>query len=89
MADAKQFTDDFESHADNLVEGDRSDFMEALGEAVYARLASDQLHRIVAAYLALQEVVEANVESPDDEANEAIDRATREFNETVGSIVGV
>ncbi|ASW04456.1 hypothetical protein CJU94_40570 (plasmid) [Paraburkholderia aromaticivorans] len=63
--------------------------METLGEAVYAGIAGDQLDAIMAAYVTLQEVVEANVDSPDDQANEAIDRATDEFNEAVGRILGV
>lgn len=33
--------------------GSRGDFMEALGEAVYARGAGDQPARIIAAYLTL------------------------------------
>jgi len=88
MADVEQFKDDLENNADGLIGGSRGDFMEALGEAVYAQIAGDQLNRIVAAYLTLQEVVEANVDSPDDEASKAIDRATDEFNEMVGRILG-
>lgn len=88
MADVEQFKDDLENNADGLMGGNRSDFMDALGEAVYARIAGDQLNAIIAAYLTLQEVVKANVDSPDDEANEAIDRATDEFNEMVGRILG-
>ena len=42
-----------------------------------------------AAYLTLQEVIDANVDNLDDEADEAIDAATTEFNETVGKILGV
>ncbi|MBC8742863.1 hypothetical protein F6X40_41095 [Paraburkholderia sp. UCT31] len=63
--------------------------MEALGEAVYARVSSDQLDGIVAAYLRLQEVLDENVDNLDDEADEAVDNATSEFSETVGKILGV
>ena len=89
MADVEQFKDDLENNADGLIGGSRGDFMEALGEAVYARVASDQLDRIIAAYLTLQEVIDANVDNLDDDADEAIDEATAEFNETVGRILGV
>jgi hypothetical protein len=89
MADVEQFREDLENNADGLVGGSRGDFMEALGEAVYARIAPDQLDRIIAAYLTLQEVIDANVDNLDDEADEAIDDATTEFNETVGRILGV
>jgi hypothetical protein len=89
MADVEQFKDDLESSADGLIGGSRGDFMEALGEAVYARVAADQLDGVVAAYLALQAVLDENVDRLDDEADEAIERATSEFNETVGRILGV
>jgi hypothetical protein len=89
MADVEQFRDDLENNADGLIGGSRGDFMEALGEAIYARAFSDQLDRIVAAYLALQEVIDANVDNLDDEADDAIDEATAGFNETVGRILGV
>jgi hypothetical protein len=89
MADVEQFRDDLENNADGLVGGSRGDFMEALGEAIYSRVASDQLDSIIAAYLSLQQVIDANVDNLDDEADEAIDDATTEFNETVGRILGV
>jgi gas vesicle protein len=89
MANVEQFKDDLENNADGLVGGSRGDFMEALGEAIYSRVASDQLDRIVEAYLALQEVIDDNVDNLDDEADEAIADATTEFNETVGRILGV
>jgi hypothetical protein len=89
MADVEQFKDDLENSADGLVGGSRGDFMEALGEAVYARVAGDQLDSIISAYLTLQEVLDANVDNLDDEADEAIENATSEFNETVGKILGV
>jgi hypothetical protein len=63
--------------------------MEALGEAVYARVASDQLDGIIAAYLVLQQVLDENVDNLDDEADAAIEDATTEFHETVGRILGV
>ncbi|MGF6808371.1 hypothetical protein OKW30_003497 [Paraburkholderia sp. Clong3] len=89
MADVEQFRDDLENNADGLIGGSRGDFMETLGEAVYARVAGDQLDSIIAAYLTLQEVIDANVDNLDDEADEAIDEATAGFNETVGRILGV
>ncbi|MGF6636502.1 hypothetical protein [Paraburkholderia sp. MM6662-R1] len=89
MADVEQFKDDLENSADGLVGGSRGDFMEALGEAVYARVAGDQLDRIIAAYLTRQAVLDANVDNLDDEADDAIDNATGEFIETVGRILGV
>lgn len=89
MADIEQFKDDLENSADGLIGGSRGDFMEALGEAIYSRVAGDQLDRIVAAYLALQEVIDENVDNLDDEADEAIESATAEFNETVGKVLGV
>jgi hypothetical protein len=89
MADVEQFKDDLENNADGLIGGSRRDFMEALGEAVYARAASDQLDSIIAAYLSLQEVIDENVDNLDDEADQAIADATAEFNETVGRILGV
>lgn len=89
MADVEQFKDDLENNADGLIGGSRGDFMEALGEAVYARAASDQLDSIIAAYLRLQEVIDENVDNLDDEADQAIADATAEFNETVGRILGV
>jgi hypothetical protein len=89
MADVEQFRDDLENRADGLVGGSRGDFMEALGEAVYARVASDQLDGIIAAYLVLQAVLDENVDNLDDEADAAIEDATREFHETVGRILGV
>jgi hypothetical protein len=89
MADVEQFRDDLENSADGLVGGSRGDFMEALGEAVYARVASDQLDSIIAAYLALQEVLDENVDNLDDEADEAIEDATTGFNEAVGRILGM
>jgi hypothetical protein len=39
MADVEQFKDDLENNAEGLVGGSRGDFMEALGEAVYSRVA--------------------------------------------------
>ncbi|WP_061152581.1 hypothetical protein [Caballeronia arvi] len=63
--------------------------MEALGEAVYARIADDQRDSIISAYLTLQEVLDANVDNLDDAADEAIESATDEFNETVGKVLGV
>ncbi|PMS32592.1 hypothetical protein C0Z16_06655 [Paraburkholderia rhynchosiae] len=63
--------------------------MEALGEAVYARVGADQLDSIVSAYLTLQAVLDENVDRLDDEADEAIENATSEFNEAVGKILGV
>jgi uncharacterized protein YgiB involved in biofilm formation len=89
MADIEQFKDDLENNADGLVGGSRGDFMEAVGEAVYARVGADQLDSIVAAYLTLQEVLDANVDNLDDEADEAIEDATSEFAETVGKILGM
>jgi hypothetical protein len=89
MANVEQFKDDLENSADGLVGGSRGDFMEALGEAVYARVAGDQLDSIISAYLTLQEVLDANVDNLDNEADEAIENATSEFNETVGKILGV
>ena len=89
MADVEQFKDDLENNADGLVGGSRGDFMEALGEAVYARVAADQLDSIITAYLTLQEVMDENVDNLDDEADEAIENATNEFHETVGKILGV
>ncbi|MGF6696934.1 hypothetical protein OKW38_001546 [Paraburkholderia sp. MM5496-R1] len=89
MADVEQFKDDLENNADGLIGGSRGDFMEALGEAVYARVGSDQLDGIVAAYLRLQEVLDENVDNLDDEADEAVDNATSEFSETVGKLLGV
>jgi hypothetical protein len=89
MADVEQFRDDLENSADGLIGGSRGDFMEALGEAIYSRVASDQLDSIVAAYLSLQEVIDENVDNLDDEADEAIESARTEFNETVGRILGV
>ncbi|WP_168787725.1 hypothetical protein [Paraburkholderia aromaticivorans] len=46
--------------------------MEALAEAVYARVAGDQLDSIISAYLTLQEVLDENVDNLHDEADEAI-----------------
>ena len=89
MADVEQFKDDLENNADGLVGGSRGDFMEALGEAVDARVAADQLDSIITAYLTLQEVMDENVDNLDDEADEAIENATNEFHETVGKILGV
>jgi hypothetical protein len=89
MANVEQFKDDLENSADGLVGGSRGDFMEALGEALYARVAGDRLDSIIAAYLTLQEVLDENVDNLDDEADEAIENATSEFNETVGRILGV
>lgn len=89
MADVEQFKDDLKNNADGLIGGSRGDFMEALGEAVYARVAADQLDSIIAAYLTLQEVMDENVDNLDDEADEAIENATSEFHETVGKILGV
>lgn len=89
MADVEQFKDDLENSADGLIGGSRGDFMEALGEAVYARVAADQLDGIVAAYLTLQAVLDENVDNLEDAADEAIDNATSEFHETVGRILGV
>ena len=89
MADVEQFKDDLENNAEGLVGGSRGDFMEALGEAVYSRVADDQMDDIISAYLTLQEVLDENVDKLDDEADEAIDNATNEFNETVGRILGV
>ncbi|MEM5460206.1 hypothetical protein VSR69_35980 [Paraburkholderia phytofirmans] len=89
MADVEQFKDDLETNADGLIGGSRGDFMEALGEAVYARVGDDQLDSIIAAYLTLQEVIDANVDNLEEEADEAIDEAKAEFNEAVGRILGV
>jgi hypothetical protein len=89
MADVEQFKDDLENNADGLIGGSRGDFMEALGEAVYARVAPEQLDSIIAAYLTLQAVMDENVDNLDDEADEAIEDATTEFHETVGRILGV
>lgn len=89
MADVEQFKDDLETNADGLIGGSRGDFMEALGEAVYARVADDQVDSIIAAYLTLQEVIDANVDNLEEEADEAIDEAKAEFNEAVGRILGV
>ncbi|MFM0514953.1 hypothetical protein [Paraburkholderia sp. RL17-373-BIF-A] len=89
MADVEQFKDDLETNADGLIGGSRGDFMEALGEAVYARVADDQLDSIIAAYLTLQEVIDANVDNLEEEADEAIVEAKAEFNEAVGRILGV
>ncbi|CAB3732355.1 hypothetical protein [Paraburkholderia rhynchosiae] len=89
MADVEQFKDDLENNADGLIGGSRGDFMEALGEAVYARVGADQLDSIVSAYLTLQAVLDENVDRLDDEADEAIENATSEFNEAVGKILGV
>lgn len=89
MADVEQFKDDLENNADGLIGGSRGDFMEALGEAVYSRVAAEQLDSIIAAYLMLQEVMDENVDNLDDEADEAIENATSEFHETVGKILGV
>ncbi|XUW91193.1 hypothetical protein OH764_30250 [Burkholderia sp. M6-3] len=89
MANVEQFKDDLENNADGLVGGSRGDFMEAVGEAVYARVESHQLDGIIAAYLTLQEVLDENADNLDDEADEAIQNATDEFNETVGKILGV
>ena len=89
MADVEQFKDDLQNSADGLIGGSRGDFMEALGEAVYSRAASDQQDSIIAAYLALQEVLDANVNNLEDEADEAIEEAEVKFNETVGDILGV
>ncbi|BAO92847.1 hypothetical protein [Caballeronia cordobensis] len=89
MADLEQFKEDLENNADGLVGGSRGDFMEALGEAAYARVGDAQLDSIVLAYLTLQEVLDANVDNLDDEADEAIENATDEFNETVGKILGM
>jgi hypothetical protein len=89
MADVEQFKDDLENNATGLIGGSRGDFMEALGEAVYARVAADQLDSIIAAYLTLQAVMDENVDNLDDEADDAIESATGEFNETVGRILGV
>ncbi|WP_244142622.1 hypothetical protein [Paraburkholderia phenoliruptrix] len=69
--------------------GSRGDFMEALGEAVYAGVTAAQLNGIVAADLTLQDVIDAKVDNLDEEADEAIDGATSESNETVGTILGV
>ena len=60
MADVEQFKDDLENNPEGLVGGSRGDFMEALGEAVYARIANDQLNGVISAYLALHEVLDAN-----------------------------
>ncbi|CAB3804776.1 hypothetical protein [Pararobbsia alpina] len=89
MANVEQFKDDLENSADGLAGGSRGDFMEALGEAVYMRVAGHQLDSIISAYLTLQEVLDVNVGKLDDEADEAIENATSEFNETVGKILGV
>jgi hypothetical protein len=89
MADVEQFKEDLENNAGGLVGGSRGDFMEALGEAVYALAASEQVDSIIAAYLTLQEVFDANVDNLEDEADEAIDDATAEFNKTVGRILRV
>ena len=89
MVNVEQFKDDLENSADGLVGGSRGDFMEALGEAVYARVAGDQLDSIISAYLTLQEVLDENVDNLDDEADEAIQDATSEFHETVGKILGL
>ena len=89
MANVEQFRDDLENSRDGLIGGTRGDFMEALGEAVYARVASDQLDGIIAAYLTLQAVIDENVDNLDDEADEAVHDATTEFHETVGRILGV
>lgn len=89
MASVEQFKDDLENSADGLVGGSRGDFMEALGEAVYERVAGAQLDRIIAAYLTLQAVLDENVDNLDDEADDAIENATSEFHETVGRILGV
>lgn len=89
MADVEQFKDDLEENPDGLVGGGRGDFMEALGEAVYARIDDDQRDSIIEAYLTLQAVLDANVDNLDDEADEAIENATDEFNVTVGKILGV
>ena len=88
MAHVEQFKDDLENNAGGLIGGSRGDFMEALGEAVYALAASDQLDSIIAAYLTLQEVIDANVDNLEEEADEAIGRAKAEFNETVRRIMG-
>ncbi|PRX18510.1 hypothetical protein B0G75_14216 [Paraburkholderia sp. BL18I3N2] len=50
MDDVEQFRDDLENSADCLMGGSRDDFIETLGEAVYARVGSDQQDRIIAAY---------------------------------------
>lgn len=63
--------------------------MEALGDAVYAGVTAAQFNGIVAADLTLQDVIDANVDNLDEEADEAIDGATSESNETVGTILGV
>lgn len=89
MADVEQFKDELENSPDGMRGGSRADFMEALGEAVYSRIAVEELDRVVAAYLVLQEVLDENVDDTGEEADEAIETATGEFNETVGKILGV
>jgi hypothetical protein len=87
MEDVGQFKDDLENNADGLIGGGRAEFMEALGEAVYSRVASDQLNSIITAYLTLLTVLNENVDNLDVEGDEAIENATGKFNETVGKIL--
>lgn len=89
MADVEQFKSDVENDADSITGGSRGDFMEALGEALYAGVASDQLDEIIAAYLKLQEVEAENVDDLGEEADEAIEDATSEFREAVGEVLGL
>ncbi|MFM0205062.1 hypothetical protein PQR53_35170 [Paraburkholderia fungorum] len=88
MADIEVFkAEDLEDDADRLVGGQRSYFMEALGEAVYAAAAAQEQDRIISAYLTLQRVFEANSDNQGDEGDRVVENATREFNETVGKIL--
>jgi hypothetical protein len=77
------------NNTDGLTGGSRGDFMEALGEAVYARMEAGKVDDIIAAHLVLQDVLEVNVDNLDDSADDEIEAATDDFNESVGKTLGL
>lgn len=77
MSDPMQvFKDNLETDADGLMGGSRGDFMEALGEAVYASIEVGKPDSIVAAIRTIP-------------PRRKIDQATANYNEAVGKVLGL